>query len=138
MLLTYISHTHSICHTIIIRNYFNNNKSLKNNIQIIVRCLHTIIQNFLVVILYFNYYVWIIYSCSPSIALNLLTFFSFGILNVPCDSSSPGTPHQTSPQRQCRICHRDSCREQPDHPCSWQTHQAGTQPSPALLQVLPS
>merc|ERR1719233_512930 len=86
MLLTYISHTHSICHTTIIRNYFNNNKSLKNNILIIVRCLHKIIQNFLVVILYFNYFVWIIYSCSPSIALNLLTFFSLGILNVPCDS----------------------------------------------------
>ena len=27
-----------------------------------------------------------IYSCSPSIALNLFTFFSFGILKVPWDS----------------------------------------------------
>merc|ERR1719244_1087029 len=40
----------------------------------------------LVVIFYFKYFVWIIYSCSPSMALNLLTFFSLGILNVPCDS----------------------------------------------------
>merc|ERR1712129_526860 len=27
-----------------------------------------------------------IYSCSPSMALNLFTFFSLGILKVPCDS----------------------------------------------------
>merc|ERR1719260_603048 len=91
------------------------------------------------------------YSCSPSIALNLFTFFSLGILKVPWDSLVSisrlwismslfltGTLRQTSHRKPRKICHTVACRGRQDRLCSWQRHQAWLQPFRGQLQEHPS